>query len=252
MAGHGRLYVGTSGFAYRDWAPLFYPVGVRPSAMLGEYAARLSAVELNNTFYRQPRPDAIAGWLSQTPDDFRFVVKAQRGSSMRAFGVAGSSAAGLAESVGWLTAPYRLFGERLGSVLFRVPGNVARDDERLTALLAAWPRDLPLAMEFQHASWVADEVHALLGEHGAALCATDLDDLPEPDLRRSGEYVYLRLRRADYSATDLERWSARLEPFLDDGVDCYVFLRHDETGESALRAQRLRQLIDMGATTAKR
>jgi uncharacterized protein YecE (DUF72 family) len=251
VAGRGRLYAGTSGFAYRDWAPRFYPAGVRPAHMLREYAARLPAVELNNTFYRQPRPEAIAGWLSQVPDDFRFVVKAQRGSSTRAFGVAGSSAEGLAESVGWLTAPYRLFRERLGSVLFRVPGHVARDDERLAALLAAWPRDLPLALEFQHASWVADEVHALLGEHDAALCATDLDERPEPDLRRTGRHAYLRLRRSDYSVADLARWAARLEPFLDDGVDCYVFLRHDEKGESALRAERLRKLAEQGATTTK-
>lgn len=247
MATRGRFYAGTSGFSYPAWAPLFYPAGTRPAEMLRRYSARLPAVELNNTFYRQPRPAAIAGWLAQTPDEFRFVVKAQRGSSMRAFGWTDAGAVG--EAVAWLTAPYRLFGERLGSVLFRVPGNVARGDERLAALLAAWPSDLPLTMDFQHASWTTDEVHELLRAHGAALCATDLDDAPEPDLRLTGRHVYLRLRRSSYSAAGLAAWAARLAPFLADGVDCYVFLRHDESGESAVQASTLMVLAAATAST---
>src|SRR6186997_3550911 len=105
----GRLYVGTSGFAYPDWSPLFYPKGARSTDLLRIYAQRLPAVELNNTFYQQPKPDKVAAWLAATTSAFRFVVKAQRGGSMRAFGTAA------AETVAWLTAPYRAFGDRLGS-----------------------------------------------------------------------------------------------------------------------------------------
>jgi uncharacterized protein YecE (DUF72 family) len=229
----GRLYAGTSGFAYVDWAPRFYPAGTRSADLLREYAARLPAVELNSTFYQQPRADKVARWLEQTPADFRFVVKAQRGGSLRALGDAGGTA------VDWLTAPYRLFGEKLGAVLFRVPDQVARDDERLARLLAAWPADLPLALEFQHPSWRDDRVHDMLRSHGATLCATDLDDGPEPDLLRTGPLVYLRLRRSTYSADELAAWYRRLEPFLRDGCDCYVFLRHDHDGQSALLAELL-------------
>ena len=233
----GRLLAGTSGFAYADWAPRFYPPGTRPADMLARYADRLAAVELNNTFYRQPSPAAVAGWLAATPSDFRFVVKAQRGGSMRSF-------AGAEGSVTWLTAPYRLFGERLGCVLFRVPGNVARDDRRLAGFLSGWPRELPLAMELQHPSWHVDEVLTLLAEHGAALCATDLDAAAEPDLRLTAAFVYLRLRRATYAEADLVRWSGRLQPFLAAGTDCFVFFRHDADGASALRAVELRRRLE--------
>jgi len=232
----GCLYVGTSGFAYPDWAPRFYPAA-RPAELLRLYAARLPAVELNNTFYQQPRPERVSAWLAQVPHDFRFAVKAQRGGSLRALGAAAE------QTIGWLTAPYRLFGERLGAVLLRVPGNVRRDDERLGALLEAWPRDLPLVVEFQHASWHDDEVRAALSAHAAALCATDSDEAPPPDLRLSGQFLYLRLRRAAYSAAELEAWATRLLPFLEDGRDAYVFLRHDATGESALRAVWLRKFV---------
>jgi uncharacterized protein YecE (DUF72 family) len=147
------------------------------------------------------------------------------------------------ETVGWLTAPYRLFGARLGGVLFRVPENVHRDVARLRLMLDAWPRDVPLVVELQHASWHDDEVYDLLRDNAAVLCATDLDDRDPPDLRLTGPFIYLRLRRASYTDAELETWADRLSAFRDAGSDCYVFLRHDADGESALRALRLRALL---------
>lgn len=234
----GRLLVGTSGFAYAAWAPLFYPAGIRAEGLLREYSARLPAVELNNTFYQQPKPERVAAWLAATPPDFRFVVKAQRGGSLRAFGSAAR------QTVDWLTGPYRAFGDRLGCVLYRVPKEIVRDDERLAGLLAVWPADLALTVEFQHPSWHDDEVFNMLLAHGAALCATDLDETEPPDLRRTAGHIYLRLRRTAYTPAELTVWADRLEAFLADGADCYVFFRHDESGASALRAMALRESVE--------
>lgn len=221
----GRLYVGTSGFAYPAWSPRFYPPGLRGDALLAHYATRLGALELNNTFYQSPTESKIASWLVATPADFRFSVKAQKGGSWRAMN--GEPEAGLA----WLTTPYRHFGERLGTVLFRVPDTMRRDDHRLAAMLAAWPRDMPLTVELRDPSWAADETLALLRRVGAVLCTTEEPDDPEPPiLRRTGPFLYLRLRRHDYTPTELEAWAARIAPFIEAGDDVYVFFRHDETG----------------------
>jgi uncharacterized protein YecE (DUF72 family) len=131
----------------------------------------------------------------------------------------------------WLTGPYRAFGERLGTVLFRVPDTMRRDDDRLAALLGAWPRDLPLTLEFVDPSWAADEVVGAATEAGAAICATESPDDPDPPtLRRTAPFLYLRLRRHDYLPAELDAWASRLEPFLAAGDDAYVFFRHDETG----------------------
>jgi uncharacterized protein YecE (DUF72 family) len=233
----GRLRTGTSGFAYPAWSPRFYPAGVRGPELLRHYGSRLATVELNNTFYRQPSPAAVDGWLAATPDDFRFAVKAQRGSSFRALQV------DPIESVAWLTTPLRRFGERLGTILFRVPDGVARSDERLAGLLAAWPADLPLALEFQDPSWHVDEVFAAARDAGAAIVTTDLDTDPElPMIRRTGPFLYLRLRRADYVPYELSRWLDRLEPFLADGIDAFVYFRHDEVGRGAELALELAAL----------
>jgi uncharacterized protein YecE (DUF72 family) len=225
-------------------------------------------VELNATFRRRPTVSAIRGWVGATPPSFRFAVKAQRSSAIR--GLFGSPA----ETVDWLTEPLGEFGERLGAVLYRVPaeirrdgpwvqGDVARADDRVRALLAAWPRAIPLVMEFQDRSWHVDETFASLREAGAVLCLTELPpegdegasgtDLsgadgpgsgpasePEPPVvRRTGPFLYLRLRRHDYSSPELDAWAARIQPFLEAGDDVYAFFRHDAVGRAGELALEL-------------
>jgi uncharacterized protein YecE (DUF72 family) len=235
----GRLYVGTSGFAYPAWAPTFYPAHARGDELLPFYASRLPACELNNTFYQQPSETKVRSWLAATPAEFRFAVKAQRGGSIRAI------ATDPAGSVAWLTGPLRHFGERLGTVLYRVPQDVRRDDDRLAALLAAWPRELPLTMEFQDPGWHVDEVFRLLQEAGAALCATELDTSSEaPTLRVTAPHLYVRLRRTAYAPEDIDRWAARLAPFIDAGHDVYAIFRHDEGGLAPGRALDLAGAVE--------
>jgi uncharacterized protein YecE (DUF72 family) len=262
----GRLLVGTSGFSYAGWIPRFYPAGTKASGLLAEYGTRLPAVELNATFRRRPTASAIAGWVRATAPDFRFAVKAQRGSAVR--GLFGSPE----ESVRWLTEPLPAFGERLGAVLFRVPAEIRRDgpwvsgdlalaDARLAALLAAWPEAIPLVVELQDRSWHVDETFAALRATGAVLCTTELPpegdegapggqpgeggsgkDEP-PTIRRTGAFLYLRLRRHDYDAAALDAWAARLEPFLAAGDDAYVFFRHDPVGRAGELALELRERL---------
>ena len=224
------------------------------------YAGRLPAVELNNTFRRRPTPSAIRGWVRATPADFRFAMKAQRGSAVRALWGAPE------ESVRWLTEPLDEFGERLGAVLFRVPAEIRRDgpwvdgdpavaDARLAALLEAWPRAIPLVVELQDRTWHVDETFAALRAAGATLCTTELPpegdegasgspepgtDREPPMIRRTGSFLYLRLRLHDYDAAGLDAWAARIEPFLAAGDDVYVFFRHDPVGRAGELALELR------------
>jgi uncharacterized protein YecE (DUF72 family) len=234
----GRLLAGTSGFAYPGWSPRFYPPDVKPASFLAFYAQRFAACELNNTFYQRPTDAKIGAWVAATPSSFRFSVKAQRGGSMRAL---------LQDphgSVPWLTDGLRAFGERLGTVLFRVPSPIRVDVDNLRRLLDLWPRQIPLTLEFQDESWQADEVYDALRAAEATLCATDLMESPEtPTLRLTGRHLYLRLRRDDYSVAEIEAWAGRLAPFIDSGTDAYVFFRHDETGRATELAGELHDAL---------
>jgi uncharacterized protein YecE (DUF72 family) len=236
----GRLRVGTSGFAYPAWTPRFYPPGTRSDGLLAYYASRLDACELNNTFYRRPTAERLAAWRVATPASFRFAVKAQKGASFRALGSDGD---GPAASVAWLTEALPTLGDRLGTMLLRVPEPVTRDDARLARLLASWPPAIPLTLEFQDPSWHVDETFDALRTAGAVLCATDLDAAPPPDLRLTGSFLYLRLRRLAYGSADLASWADRVVPFLATGIDVYAFLRHDAAGEAVDRALALAGLV---------
>ncbi len=150
-----------------------------------------------------------------------------------------------AESVGWLTEPLPAFGERLGAVLFRVGNEIPRDQGRLDRMLAAWPRSIPLVLEAQHPSWIRDETFWALRDAGAIWCTTDLDDQVDvPDIRRTGPFLYLRLRRSAYSDAELDHWARRLVPFLEDAMDAFVLFRHDEDGTSALHAEEFAARVE--------
>ena len=220
----GVLRTGTSGFAYPAWAPAFYPSGTRPDALLPAYAARLGAVELSGTYYRQVTDQQAAAWAARVPSSFRFAVKLLRTGSLRAY------ATDPAGTLPWLAAPLAAFGSRLGTALFRIQAGQGRDDARLDRLLAAWPADVPLALEAQDPSWQVDETHERLRAAAAVLVVTETDEAPDPPLTVTGPFLYLRLRRTLYGTADLDAWAARLEPFLADGRDAYVFFRHDERG----------------------
>lgn len=203
--------------------------------------------------------------MRATPPDFRFATKAQRGSSFRA--LSGDPA----ESIAWLTEPLEHFGERLGTVLFTLPAEMRRDgpwiggdpaaaDARLAAFLDAWPRSIPLVLELQDPTWHVDETFAALRRAGVVLCTTELP--PEGDegaagsgaagaeppfIRRTGPFLYLRLRRHDYADAELDAWAARIEPFLAAGDAVYAFFRHDAVGRAGELALALRARFERSA-----
>jgi uncharacterized protein YecE (DUF72 family) len=237
----GRLHVGTSGFSYPGWVPRFYEPGKASRKLLVAYAARLSAVELHNTFYRRPPPEQVAKWLRETPESFRFCPKAQRGTAWRVW--SGNDPAG---PIAWLADSLQAFGSRLGCVLLSARASLERDDAALDRLLDAWPPERRLALELAHPSWADPAVEARVAAAGATRVANDWDDRDEPSLTSGGAFVYLRLRRRSYEAADVERWAARLEPMVTAGIDVFVFFRHDEDGQMALHAEHLQRVLGGG------
>ncbi len=240
----GVLRTGTSGFAYPGWSPAFYPPGTRGEALLPAYAARLSAVELSGTYYRQVSEAQATAWAARVPSTFRFTVKLLRTGSLRAY------ASDPAGTLPWLTAPLAAFGARLGCALFRIQAGQVRNDARLDQLLAAWPAGVPLAIEAHDPSWQVDETHARLRAAGGVLVVTDTDEAPDPPLTVTGPLLYVRLRRMMYGSADLDAWAARLEPFLADGRDAYVFFRHDERGATPAYATALAARLPRYVATA--
>jgi uncharacterized protein YecE (DUF72 family) len=245
-----RLFAGASGFAYKPWKGPFYPVDLPDAEMLAYYAARLPAVEINNTFYRLPKPKLLEDWAAQTPDGFRFVLKASRRiTHMQRLKDVGELLQYLFQTAGAL-------GPKLGPLLFQLPPHLKKDVDRLRTFLALVPPDRRVALEFRHASWFEDDVFEALRAHDAALCVAETD----PDDKEGGEeraplvatasWGYLRLRRENYGDADLAAWADRIR--RQNWSEAYVFFKHEDDGTAPTFALRLLRVMEASAEPARR
>ena len=213
---------GTSGYSYKEWKGVFYPEDLPAADMLSFYAGRLPAVEINNTFYRMPRSHVLEGWAEAVPAGFRFVIKASRRITHHA------KLEDADDAVGFLSSRVARLEDKLGCVLFQLPPFLRKGAERLDAFLAAWPRELPAAVEFRHASWFDGETAEILAKHGAALCVSDDGKLERPGFLATTDWLYLRLRRPAYDDDALRDWIA-----LADATNAsrgFAFFKHEDEG----------------------
>lgn len=229
-----NLYVGTSGFSYKEWKGTFYPKELSEKQMLGYYGKQFRTVEINNTFYRMPKAAVLQAWAGEVPENFKFVLKAsQRITHMQRLKEAG-------DSVGYLLEVAGVLEDRLGSILFQLPPNLKKDVPRLRDFLALIPRQRRAALEFRNASWFDDEVFELMRQHRAALCIAEAEEGVEVPFVSTADWGYLRLRRPDYGDAELSDWAKRIR---DQGwQDAFVFFKHEDEGKGPQMAQRFLQL----------
>ena len=129
------VHVGCSGWQYRDWREQFYPPKLPQRRWLEHYATEFETVEVNSTFYRLAKPEAVARWVAETPPDFIFAVKASRYMTHI------KRLADLPESLERYYDAIRPLAEspKLGPVLWQFPANFRRDEDRLNDALARLP-----------------------------------------------------------------------------------------------------------------
>ncbi|HEY7874288.1 MAG TPA: DUF72 domain-containing protein [Actinomycetota bacterium] len=218
------LHVGTSGWAYKEWKPDFYPDGLPQTRWLDHYTHELTACEINSSFYRVPKEDAVRKWAAVGPDDFRFTAKAYRGITYVKSLVPDAHRRELLKVIDDALGP---LGHRLGAVLYQLPAFRKRDDDGLDALLDAIPRRVPFAVEFRDDSWDDDSICARVATAGGTVCVSETAGECPGDLP-PGPIGYVRLRSAEYSDDARTAWlelltsEAKTRPV-------YAFSKH-ETG----------------------
>ena len=222
-----RLLVGCSGWNYADWRERFYPAGLPARRWLEHYASRFETVEVNNTFYRLPSRDAVAGWAAQTPPRFVFAVKASRYlTHVKRLTDLGQGVQRFYERIEPL-----IEAGKLGPVLWQLPGNFQCDLGRLARALDALPPGRH-CFEFRHASWFVPEVYDVLRAHGAALVIGDHPERPFQAYELTADWTFVRLhhgrrgRNGNYSATEIAEWARRLARWRA-RADVYCYFNND-------------------------
>lgn len=228
-----KIRIGASGFSYKEWLGRFYPPKLAGANMLGYYAQRLPAVEINYTFRAMPRRAMLEGWAAKTPADFRFALKApQRITHFARLRDAG-------ETLDYFIQTAQALGDRLGPVLFQLPPDLARDDTLLSDFIAKINHRVQAAFEFRHSSWFAAPVLDAMRAGGAALCIAETEKLASP-IEATASHVYLRLRKENYDEAALREWARQINHLARAANEVFIFFKHEAAApELAMRLQTL-------------
>jgi uncharacterized protein YecE (DUF72 family) len=229
-----NIYVGTSGYSYKEWKGSFYPEKIPAKEMLRFYSERLSTVEINATFYRMPQPSMLENWKEQVPPTFRFALKApQRITHFKRLKETD-------EETKYFFETASVLGEQLGVVLFQLPPNMKKDLPRLETFLAQLPPETRAAFEFRHPTWFDDDVLELLRSQNRALVVSDTDDLPATHIDKTADWGYLRLRRVQYAEENLREWLGRIRD--QNWQETCLFFKHEDAGTGPKLAAQFLEL----------
>jgi uncharacterized protein YecE (DUF72 family) len=239
--------IGCSGWNYDDWRGTFYPAREPRRRWLELYAERFDTVEVNNTFYRLPNREAVAGWVRQTPERFTFAIKASRYlTHIRRLQDTGEGIARFYERIEPL-----IEHRRLGPVLWQLPANFKRDDERLERWLQALPEGMH-TIEFRHPGWFVPEVMDALRARGVALTVGDHPERPFQSYEATADWRFVRFhygsrgRNGNYSATELDTWARRITQWRRRQA-VWAYFNNDWQGFAPANAQGLIDRLGVGS-----
>lgn len=237
-----QLRVGTSGWTYEHWRGGFYPTNLPQTRWLEYYQAIFDTVELNSTFYGTPNPETVEHWHDRTSPGFLFAVKSARYlTHKRKLREPGTSVKKQNEAL-------RPLKDKLGPVLWQLPGTWHLDLDRLTQLVALRPPERRWCFEFRHSSWFCAEVYELLRQTNCALVWADAPPYPFA-AEVTADFLYARLHGPEqlyggkYTLEQLQHWRDLLLGAARGECDIFVYFDNDAEGHAPHDAWRLRELL---------
>jgi uncharacterized protein YecE (DUF72 family) len=236
------VHIGTSGWHYKNWRGPFYPEDLPPAKMLSWYADRFDTVEINNSFYKLPSSEALAGWCRQTPANFCFAVKASRYITHNRKLKDG------AQTSEKFISQMKELEKRLGPILFQLPPSWRVNRDRLAEFLSELPRTHHYVFEFRNETWNRPEVYDVLRRHNAAFCMFELAGFQSP-MEVTADFVYVRLHgpgnkyQGDYSKSQLRAWATRIKTWRKALKHIFIYFDNDQAGFAAKNAMELKRMV---------
>jgi uncharacterized protein YecE (DUF72 family) len=235
-------WIGCSGFYYKHWKERFYPKGLPQRSWFEFYCESFNTVELNVTFYRYPKPDALKAWYSRSPDNFRFTVKAPRLiTHYRKFNNA------LREARDFYDLVANGLAEKLGCILFQLPPNLQYSEQTLENMFLTLDHAFTNVIEFRHESWWNEKVYERLKEHKVSFCSLSYPALPDKVVR-SVPVTYYRfhgvpeLYASPYSISQMKRIAAEIK-VLRGVTEVYCYFNNDIRVEAIRNARELQAIV---------
>ncbi|WP_126172674.1 DUF72 domain-containing protein [Altericroceibacterium xinjiangense] len=236
------IRVGCSGWVYKHWRQIFYPEGLPARRWFAHYADEFDTVEINNSFFRLPKPETFAAWRDQAPLGFRYAVKANR------FLTQAKKLRECEEPLERMMASFRHLGRALGPILYQLPPRFRCNPERLEAFLQIVPKDVINVFEFRDPSWYTEEVFAVLERYGPSFCVHDMPGSTSPRLA-TGPIAYVRFHGGEgkywgrYSDEGLLGWSDWIMEQARSGRAVWAYFNNDLEGHAIQDALTLRAML---------
>jgi uncharacterized protein YecE (DUF72 family) len=237
------IHIGTSGWHYKHWVGTYYPATCRAPQMLEHYVRDFDTVELNNSFYRLPTPEAFDCWRDATPPDFRFAVKGSR------FLTHNKKLKEPENALENLLPRAERLGKKLAVLLWQLPPKWRKNVERLEEFLATLPRAHRYSFEFREPSWLSDDVLRVLARYNAAFCIYELAGF-HTALEVTADFAYVRLHgpgaakyQGSYSEAQLAGWAERIAEWSARLRAIYIYFDNDQHGYAAQNAKALKEMV---------
>jgi uncharacterized protein YecE (DUF72 family) len=246
------IRIGCSGWNYQSWREVFYPPRTPAARWLEHYSAVFDTVEVNSTFYRLARREAVARWVTQVPADFVFTIKSsQYLTHMKRL-------TDMERGVERLYEPLQPLIEagRLGPMLWQLPPNFQRNDERLAYALDHLPPGRH-AFEFRHESWFHPDVYAALSERNVAFVNAHRKDHDFPEDVVTADFTFVRFhygargRRGNYSLSEIDEWAVKIAAFARAELDVFAYFNNDWEAFAPANAVALRRAVKRLAPGAR-
>jgi uncharacterized protein YecE (DUF72 family) len=235
------IYVGTSGWKYKHWNKNFYPEDLKIINQLDYYQSKFNTVELNNSFYREPKAEQFVNWKNEVGTSFLYAVKANRYfTHLKKLKVTQDEILSFIEKASHLE-------EKLGPILFQLPPSWKINIERLSNFLELLPKHFKYTFEFRNQSWYSSEVYELLTKHNCAFCIYELAGHISP-FKVTADFVYVRLHgpgekyQGSYTTQALKKWVKQSKEWQKQGKTVFIYFDNDQEGYAAFNAL---QLIDI-------
>jgi uncharacterized protein YecE (DUF72 family) len=181
----GIWWIGCSGFHYKEWKEVFYPKGVPQTKWFEYYCQNFNTIELNTTFYRFPRPEALQNWYARSPQQFRFSVKAPRLITHYKNFLDSERMLG-----DFYASVYEGLGDKLGPVLFQLPSRLPYSEALLDRIIDIVNPTFDNVLEFRDNSWWNDKVFKKLKKHNLIFTGISHPKLPETVIRNNHILYY--------------------------------------------------------------
>jgi uncharacterized protein YecE (DUF72 family) len=242
----GNVYIGTSGWSYKSWDKAFYPPEIPKARQFEFYVKQFPTVEINNTFYRLPTPNAVRGWRDKAPPGFVYAVKGSR------FITHMKKLTNLDGALEKYLERIRPSQKRIGAVLWQLPPFLKKDGERLEKFLRILPKSYRHAVEFRHPSWLDEEIFSTLRKYRAAHVSLSSKGMPM-NLTVTADFIYIRFHGLeggaahDYTCAQLKPWADYIRKHSKEGKTVYAYFNNDINVRAPDNAKMLMEMVGPAA-----